>query len=310
MYIPISRTAASCSGPRRMSVSGRPTSLFWLPSLRNVRKRRARTAATASLVEVLAMLPVTPTTSGSNRRRQPAAIAPRALSGSATRTTVTSPSALGSGIGPRDDERGRSPGDRVGQVGVAVGPLAGECHEHLAGRDQSGVDRGTADGSVGSGEQAAAGQAHQVVGGEGGPRNLTRCRGRRVDVGHGRQCRTGRDHRSADRVRVTGRSARQVGGRDGVGRDPPEELERHDRHLEVADPCDGRRPLLDPDGDDEVRDAGLAADVADERVVEEVALPGPAAAVGGRRPRSGRCRSCRRRRSPGRASGRGRTGPR
>ena len=28
----------------------------------------------ASLVEVLAMLPVTPTTSGSNRRRQPAAI--------------------------------------------------------------------------------------------------------------------------------------------------------------------------------------------------------------------------------------------
>ena len=54
------------------SVSGRPTSLFWLPSLRNVRKRRPRTAATASLVEVLAMLPVTPTTSGSNRRRQPA----------------------------------------------------------------------------------------------------------------------------------------------------------------------------------------------------------------------------------------------
>ena len=35
----------------------------------------------ASLVEVLAMLPVTPTTSGSNRRRQPAATAPSAASG-------------------------------------------------------------------------------------------------------------------------------------------------------------------------------------------------------------------------------------
>ena len=45
------------------------------------------------------MLPVTPTTSGSNRRRQPAATAPRAASPSATRTIVTSPSDAGSAGG-------------------------------------------------------------------------------------------------------------------------------------------------------------------------------------------------------------------
>ena len=45
----------------------------------------------------------------------------------------------------RDDERGSSPGDRVGQVGVAIGPLAGECDEHLARRDQPGIDGGAAD---------------------------------------------------------------------------------------------------------------------------------------------------------------------
>ena len=98
-YMPISRTAASCSGRSRRTVSGRPISLFWLPSLRRVRKRRARTAAIASLVDVLAMLPVTPTTRGSNCCRQPAATPPSAARPSATRTTVTSPSATGSGTG-------------------------------------------------------------------------------------------------------------------------------------------------------------------------------------------------------------------
>ncbi len=89
-YMPISRATASCSGPRRRSVRGRPISLFWLPSLFSVRNWRASTAATASLVEVLAMLPVIPTTSGSNRARQVAARAPRAAIGSATAMTATS----------------------------------------------------------------------------------------------------------------------------------------------------------------------------------------------------------------------------
>ena len=47
-------------GPSRSSVSGRPISLFWLPSVLSVRTRAPRTVATASLVEVLAMLPGDP----------------------------------------------------------------------------------------------------------------------------------------------------------------------------------------------------------------------------------------------------------
>ena len=98
-YMPISSTAASCSGPNRRTVSGSPISLFWLPSLLSVRRAVPRTAAIASLVDVLAMLPVTPTTTGSKRRRQPAATAPRAAAPSGTRTTVTSPSESGSASG-------------------------------------------------------------------------------------------------------------------------------------------------------------------------------------------------------------------
>ena len=98
-YIPISSTAASCSGPIRSTVSGRPISLLALPSLFRVTNRSARTAAMASLVEVLAMLPVTPTTSGEKRRRQAAATAcrPRSVSGTtiadaAPRASSASPS--------------------------------------------------------------------------------------------------------------------------------------------------------------------------------------------------------------------------
>ena len=44
-------------GRRRMTVSGRPISLFWLPSFLRVTRSPARTVAIASFVEVLAMLP-------------------------------------------------------------------------------------------------------------------------------------------------------------------------------------------------------------------------------------------------------------
>ena len=135
-YIPISRTAASCSGPIRSSVRGRPTSLFWLPSLRSVRRREDRTAAIASLVDVLAMLPVTPTTSGSNRRRQPAASAPSAARGSATRTMVTSPNAAGSAMRPGDEQGRGTTRHRVAEERVTVDVLAGERHEHLARLDE------------------------------------------------------------------------------------------------------------------------------------------------------------------------------
>ena len=59
--------------PRRRSVSGRPISLFWLPSLFRVGIAAPRTAAVASFVDVLAKLPVMPTTSGAKRARQAAA---------------------------------------------------------------------------------------------------------------------------------------------------------------------------------------------------------------------------------------------
>ena len=253
-YIPISRTAASCSGPSRSSVSGSPISLFMLPSVRRVRRAAPRTAAAASFVEVLAMLPVMPTTSGVNRRRQPAATAPRAACPSATRTTVTSPRAAAS-LGGRVTSTAAAPRrDRLGQVVVAVGALAGERDEELARRDQPRIDGAAADRSGRAGQQPAAGEAEEVVGREGGRRGVGRRRGRRVDVGHARQCRIAAAHRSAALgVMVDGPIGQQVGRRDRVGGDAAEQLERHHGHLQPADTGDRRRALLDADGDHEVR---------------------------------------------------------
>ncbi len=237
-YIPISRTAASCSGPSRRSVSGRPTSLFWLPSLRSVRKRPARTAAMASLVEVLAMLPVTPTTSGSNRRRQPAASAPSAASGSATRMTVTSSSSrrVGDLAGRR---RARPlPGDRVGED-----RRAHRCARRAAPRTPRRVGparESTAAPRMGRSDRARSRppvrrtRSSAVKAGAGG------CPGAGVDgstsVTVASVAQAVR-HRSGAVARVAGRRGRQqVGGGDRIGRDAPEELEGHHRHLEVADP--------------------------------------------------------------------------
>src|SRR5215210_5945855 len=107
-YIPISRTAARCSGPSRSTVSGSPISLFRLPSLRSVVRRCPRTPATASFVEVLAMLPLTATTSGSNRARHVVASAWSAARASVTRTIDTSPSAATS-FGGRVTRRHAAP---------------------------------------------------------------------------------------------------------------------------------------------------------------------------------------------------------
>ena len=107
---------------------------------------------------------MTPTTSGSNRA--PPAGRHRAERrqrvGDADDRDVAERRRVGDGR--VDDERGRSRGDRVGQEGVAVGPLAGQGHEQLARLDQARVDRGAADRAVGPGEEPAAGQADQVVG--------------------------------------------------------------------------------------------------------------------------------------------------
>ena len=234
-YIPISRTAASCSGPSRSTVSGRPTSLFWLPSVRSVANRRSRTPATASLVEVLAMLPVIPTTSGENRR------APgggdrmqRRGACPATRTTVTSPSAS-SGASPASASGSR-------RTSIAGGARRGRLRRGTGGR-RSARRRARRTGC-----RARRAGSRRLR--RGSARSLRRRRvppvtaaiSSAVEPGGGTatsrtaECRIGRGHG------LTPASARDAtrprGSRNGVAdrvvRDPPEQLERHHRHLEVA----------------------------------------------------------------------------
>ena len=96
-YMPISSTAASCSGPRRRTVSGRPISLFWLPSLLSVRSRRGQDRGDGLLGRGLGDAPGDADDERVEARRQPAATAPSAAMPSATRMTVTSPSVVGIG---------------------------------------------------------------------------------------------------------------------------------------------------------------------------------------------------------------------
>ena len=112
------------------------------------------------------MLPVIPTTSGSNRRRQPAATAPSAAMPSATRITVTSPSAAGSAGGRVTSSAAAPAATASSEVVVAVGALAGQRDEEVARADHARIHGAAADGPVGAGQEPAAGQAGEVVGGE------------------------------------------------------------------------------------------------------------------------------------------------
>ena len=107
----------------------------------------------ASLVEVLAMVPVTPTTSGSKRARQPAAS--RGERREHVRhlddRDVAEPVER-AGVGrarPRGAPRRRRGG--LAEEPVAVGALAGQGHEELAGPDEPRVDRRAADAADRSG---------------------------------------------------------------------------------------------------------------------------------------------------------------
>ena len=186
-YMPISSTAASSSGPSRSSVSGNPISLFWLPSVLSVRRAAPRTVATASFVEVFAMLPVIPTTSGSNRRRQPAATAPRAARPSATRTIETSPNArtrrpAASRAGRR--RRGATASSRwrwpsVRSPGSATNSCPGSTR-----RESTAAPR------IGRSDRASSRpprQADEIIGDERG-RRVGRRPPRRVDVAHSGEC--------------------------------------------------------------------------------------------------------------------------
>ncbi|CDA73452.1 unknown [Ruminococcus sp. CAG:579] len=66
--IPISMTAACVSLLRLKSVSGRPISLLWLPSVFKVLYFLETTSAIISFVVVLPTLPVMPTSGISNLR--------------------------------------------------------------------------------------------------------------------------------------------------------------------------------------------------------------------------------------------------
>ena len=98
---------------------------------------------------------------------------------------------LGRQAGPADQDGGRPVRDRLGEVLVAVGPLAGQGHEEVAGQHPAGVDGRAADRPAGIVDETAATQP-----GELGSVERLAPRGRRqaVRVGHGGQCPTTRGH--------------------------------------------------------------------------------------------------------------------
>ena len=88
-FVPISTTAASCSGPRRRRVSGSPHWLLKLAADLSTAQRVPSTAAISSLVVVLPLEPVTATRGIAKRARCRAAKRPRACVVSSTRTRDT-----------------------------------------------------------------------------------------------------------------------------------------------------------------------------------------------------------------------------
>ena len=192
-YMPISSTAAPCSGPRSSTVSGRPTSLLRLPSVRRVVNRRDRTAAIASLDRRLGDAARHP----DDERLEPAA--PAGRHGAEGRQAVgdTDDRDVARGIRRRDGtshEDGGGPArDGVVDVVVAVGALARQRHEQAPRRDEAGVHRGSPDRSIGPCHEPAAGQADQLVGRQ-------RRAGRARAAGAAGRCRS-RAFTGPDRVR-------------------------------------------------------------------------------------------------------------
>ena len=203
------------------------------------------------------MLPVIPTTSGENRARQAAATACRARSGSGdedhgdvaerlerrlARVRVGQP--------PGQDRGGTGRGGR-GEVSMPVGPLALQRDEQVAGLDEPRVDGPAADGAAAASHEGPARRRSAIS-------SAVEPGGGRRAGHHARECRIGRGHGLTSRIGgdrlVIGDEERRA---DRVVRDPPEQLERHDRHLQVAEADDRGGPLLDPHRDDEVGVAGV-----------------------------------------------------
>ena len=99
-FIPISTTAAPCSGPRPRSVRGRPMRLLKFPVFFNTFRLRLKIAAVISLVLVLPLLPETAITGMSNLMRRFRASSPSAKRVSLTK--ITAAEAPGGRVTPRD----------------------------------------------------------------------------------------------------------------------------------------------------------------------------------------------------------------
>ena len=110
------------------------------------------------------------------------------------------------------DEQGRGPtANGFVEVQVTVRPFARERYEQLPGDHEPGVDGRACHAAIRAGEEAAAGQAGEIIGGECG-RGVGLRRHRRVDA-HGGQCRIDPTHRS---VTGTGSATTRSSSRSGV----------------------------------------------------------------------------------------------
>ena len=268
-YMPISRTAAACSGPRRRTVSGRPISLFWLPSLLRVRNAVAEDRGDRLLGGGLG------DAAGDPDHERGEAGPPAGRHGAERDEPVGDPDdghvaecagigrMAGSRAGPRPrDARAsaRWSWPSVRSPGRATKTLPGSTR-----RESTAAPR------IGRSDRARRRPPVRRTRSSAVKASVDRPRHRRIHVGHRRpvshahrspvraseasvplvpgaaraRCRPSRGRGGAGGVPV----GEQVRGRDGVGGDAAEELERHDRHLQLADAGDGRRALLDADGD-------------------------------------------------------------
>ena len=300
VYMPISRTAAPCSGPRRSTVSGMPTSLFWLPSVRSVAVAAGQDARDRLLGGGLRDAPgdahderVEAAAPGRRhgvertervRDQHHGDVAQRVQGGSPAAGSGTRPTRNAGAPAPAAAARKRWPSVRSPGSATNSDPGA-TSRESTAPPSTARSLRRRRVPPVAATRSSAVRKAARGVGRAGGRE------GRRGASPWWRSGESGTVDRpgsvtspsvaQAERHgaavaagAATGLVGHEVRRADRVVGDPAEQLERHHRHLEVAQADDGRRPLLDPHRHDQVRVAGLPPDVADERVVEEVDLPG------------------------------------
>ena len=245
-YMPISSTAVWVEGVRRSRVSGRPTSLFWLPSLASTSRVVRSTAAMASLVEVLATDPVTPTTSGWKRLRHAEATRPSAATPSSTSTTVVSPNwsrlaASGASVTSRAVAPAATAGARKRCPSVRAPGRATKRLPGSTSRESTAAPRiGRPPGSAAPGHRwPLPGRAHrrQVARGSAVgvasprsrsgailPRDRSRSRRGRRHVGDLRHARLLRRHGRGGRARRGAGLGREIQGHDGVLGRAAEEL--------------------------------------------------------------------------------------